>query len=303
MIDCEQVTLFMKNIYILGSINIDLVITTPYVPNKGETIIGNNFFISPGGKGANQAVAIGKLGGNVFIGGCIGNDEFGQIVLKNMLSNNVNVDSVKHLENCNTGIAFIILSDSDNRIIIDTGANSLVTYAEVNNLLSSAQRDDIFLTQLEIPIDVVGYALKYAKSKGLYTIVNPAPANKEILSYRNYIDLLIPNETELQIISEEEDINHGVDKLTSMGFKKIVVTLGDKGYLYKDLRTKFYSAGNKVKAIDTTGAGDCFCGSLAYKIACGSNIYSSLEFANKAAAISVTRNGAQNSYPNIHEIK
>ena len=212
----------MKNIYILGSLNMDLCIETPYIPAQGETITGSNFLTNGGGKGANQATAAQKLGGNVFMCGAVGCDSFGDILVKNLSDLNVNVQNVKRVEGVSTGIAVIILSQNDNRIILDKGANGHVCEKDVDLFLANAEEGDIFLTQLEIPIEVVGYALKKAKEKKLITILNPAPATKDVIEYLKYVDIITPNETEMDILG-------GKDSLINCGIKKIIMTLGSKG--------------------------------------------------------------------------
>ena len=189
----------MKNIYTLGSLNMDLCIESPYMPAKGETIIGGNFLTNGGGKGANQATAASKLGGNVFMCGAVGDDDFGKTLKSNLSNAGVNVDCVKTVTGVSTGIAVIILSQGDNRIILDKGANACITESDVDKFLSTAKQGDIFLTQLENPIEVIGYGLKKAKEKGLFTVLNPAPATVEIMPYLMWVDLITPNETEMQI--------------------------------------------------------------------------------------------------------
>ena len=282
-------------IYISGSLNMDLCIETPYVPQAGETITGKGFITNGGGKGANQATAAAKLGGKIAMCGAVGNDAFGETLLTNLSSAGADISHVRKIDGISTGIAVIIISDSNNRIILDKGANAFLTENDIDELLKNAGKGDIFLTQLENPIKVAGYGLKRAKELGLYTILNPAPANKEIEEYLSFVDLVTPNETELELFG-------GKDKLFNAGVKKIVTTLGSKGYEIADKNgAKVYPC-IKVKAIDTTAAGDTLCGGLAAGLAEGMSLEEACAFGSKAASIACTRKGAQQSIPTKAEV-
>lgn len=282
-------------IYISGSLNMDLCIETPYVPQAGETITGKGFITNGGGKGANQATAAAKLGGKIAMCGAVGNDAFGETLLSNLSSAGADISHVRKIDGISTGIAVIIISDSNNRIILDKGANAFLTENDIDEFLKNAGKGDIFLTQLENPIKVAGYGLKRAKELGLYTILNPAPANKEIEEYLSFVDLVTPNETELELFG-------GKDKLFNAGVKKIVTTLGSKGYEIADKNgAKVYPC-IKVKAIDTTAAGDTLCGGLAAGLAEGMSLEEACAFGSKAASIACTRKGAQQSIPTKAEV-
>lgn len=282
-------------IYVSGSLNMDLCIETPYVPQAGETITGKGFITNGGGKGANQATAAAKLGGKIAMCGAVGNDAFGETLLANLSSAGADISHVRKIDGISTGIAVIIISDSNNRIILDKGANAFLTENDIDEFLKNAGKGDIFLTQLENPIKVAGYGLKRAKELGLYTILNPAPANKEIEEYLSFVDLVTPNETELELFG-------GKDKLFNAGVKKIVTTLGSKGYEIADKNgAKVYPC-IKVKAIDTTAAGDTLCGGLAAGLAEGMSLEEACAFGSKAASIACTRKGAQQSIPTKAEV-
>lgn len=282
-------------IYISGSLNMDLCIETPYVPQAGETITGKGFITNGGGKGANQATAAAKLGGKIAMCGAVGNDAFGETLLTNLSSAGADISHIRKIDGISTGIAVIIISDSNNRIILDKGANAFLTENDIDEFLKNAGKGDIFLTQLENPIKVAGYGLKRAKELGLYTILNPAPANKEIEEYLSFVDLVTPNETELELFG-------GKDKLFNAGVKKIVTTLGSKGYEIADKNgAKVYPC-IKVKAIDTTAAGDTLCGGLAAGLAEGMSLEEACAFGSKAASIACTRKGAQQSIPTKAEV-
>ena len=286
----------MKNIYVLGSLNMDLCIETPYVPSKGETIVGSNFITNGGGKGANQATAASKLGGNVYMCGAVGNDEFGKTLIANLKNAGANTSFVKTVNDVSTGIAVIILSQGDNRIILDKGANQTVTESDVDEFLKQATEGDIFLTQLENPIEIIGYGLKIAKEKGLVTILNPAPANNEIIKYLPYVDIITPNETEMEILG-------GKEKLFNSGITKIVTTLGAKGYEISTLtESKTYPC-IKIVPVDTTAAGDTLCGGLAVGLSRGATLEEACAYGSKAASIACTRKGAQMSIPTEEEVK
>ncbi len=285
----------MKKIYILGSINTDLVINTPYIPNKGETLTGSGFFTARGGKGANQAVAAARNGGQVKFLGAVGNDLFGKEALESLNKEGINTSHVKVLEDTPTGTAMIIVCEGDNRIILDTGANHKVTNMDVDNFLNRADKGDIFLAQLENPIEVVGYALRKAKEKKLMTFLNPAPANKDIIPYLKYVDVLVPNEGECELLGGEEQLKKLIPTL--------IVTLGSQGFKYIDKSMNCPFPCIKVKAIDTTAAGDTFLGALLAKYSKNDNLIEAACYGSLAASIACTRKGAQPSIPTEEEIK
>lgn len=283
-------------IFIVGSLNMDLCIETPYMPKEGETITGSGFMTNGGGKGANQAAAAAKLGGNVAMCGAVGCDLFGETLIKNLSVAGADVSHIKKCNDASTGIAVIVITGGNNRIILDKGANALLTEADIDEFLKTAKEGDIYLTQLENPIDIIGYGLKQAKAKGMFTILNPAPANKDISAYFNYVDLITPNETELEIFG-------GKDALFDAGIKKIVTTLGSRGYEIADKTSAKIYPCIKVKAVDTTAAGDTLCGGLAVGLSEGMKLEEACAFGSKAASIACTRKGAQQSIPTRKEVE
>ncbi len=283
-------------IFIVGSLNMDLCIETPYMPKEGETITGSGFMTNGGGKGANQAAAAAKLGGNVAMCGAVGCDLFGEMLIKNLSAAGADVSHIKKCNDASTGIAVIVITGGNNRIILDKGANALLTEADIDEFLKTAKEGDIYLTQLENPIDIIGYGLKQAKAKGMFTILNPAPANKDISAYFNYVDLITPNETELEIFG-------GKDALFDAGIKKIVTTLGSRGYEIADKTSAKIYPCIKVKAVDTTAAGDTLCGGLAVGLSEGMKLEEACAFGSKAASIACTRKGAQQSIPTRKEVE
>ena len=272
----------MKRIFVVGSLNMDLCIESPYMPKAGETITGSGFMTNGGGKGANQTVAAAKLGGMVRMCGVVGNDSFGQVLVNNLSLVGADTSHIRISNDAPTGIAVIVITDGNNRIILDKGANALLSEKDVDEFLSEASAGDIYLTQLENPIDVIGYGLTVAKEKGMLTILNPAPANKEILRFLPFVDLITPNETELEIFG-------GKDELFSQGVKTIVTTLGAEGYeIANKCGAKKYPC-IKVNVADTTAAGDTLCGGLSVGLAAGKSLEEACAFGSKAATIACTK--------------
>ena len=285
----------MKRIFVVGSLNMDLCIESPYMPKAGETITGSGFMTNGGGKGANQTVAAAKLGGMVRMCGVVGNDSFGQVLVNNLSLVGADTSHIRISNDAPTGIAVIVITDGNNRIILDKGANALLSEKDVDEFLSEASAGDIYLTQLENPIDVIGYGLTVAKEKGMLTILNPAPANKEILRFLPFVDLITPNETELEIFG-------GKDELFSQGLKTIVTTLGAEGYeIANKCGAKKYPC-IKVNVADTTAAGDTLCGGLSVGLAAGKSLEEACAFGSKAATIACTKKGAQSSIPTYKEV-
>ena len=290
----------MKNIYILGSLNTDLVISSA-IPAKGETIRGKDFFMNCGGKGANQAAAAAKLGGKVYMAGCVGKDAFGKNMKETLCGFGADVSFVREIEGVSSGIAMIILTDGDNRIILDGGANMRLEKSDVDALLAGAKEGDIFLTQLENNIEITGYALQKAKEKGLFTVLNPAPYSAEILPYIDYCDMITPNETELALmIGGQESVDEMAKKIP---VAEVLVTLGGKGYYYHSKEKEFYGACPKVVPVDTTAAGDTFCGALCVAISEGKSREEAFRFASHSASLAVTRKGAMQSIPTREEVE
>ena len=213
----------MKKVIIVGSLNTDLVINAPYAPQGGETLMGSDFMINQGGKGANQAYATAALGGNAYMCGCVGDDSFGTDSTQNLNKVGVNTDFVRRVSGVPTGVAVIVVTQGENRIIIDSGANGHLSTCDIDRVLEVACEGDIYLTQLENPIDVIGYGLKKAKEKGLLTVLNPAPANRDILKYAQCVDIITPNETESEILGEELTITESIVEYVKANVEEILV--------------------------------------------------------------------------------
>ena len=294
-----------NEIVVIGSMNMDLVVETTTVPQKGETVLGNDFHQIPGGKGANQAMAAGKLGGNVnFIGAC-GNDNFGDALLSNLKKGGVNVENIHRVEE-NTGIASITIEkDGDNRIIVIPGANHLLTPKIITEHIDIIKKASVLLLQLEIPINTMEKAVEIADKYNTTIILDPAPAQKLNSDIYNKIDYLLPNQGELENLINDSSLSFEdkINKLLKMGVKNLVLTKGKDGInVYNKNDVKYYSTLD-VKTVDTTAAGDAFAGALAYGLQKNWDENKIYKFANKVAAISVTKIGAQSSLPTMQEVK
>jgi len=299
----------MKKILVVGSINMDLVTVTEKTPKIGETILGRSFAQIPGGKGANQAVAMARLGADVAMIGRVGTDSFGDTLIEGMKNDGLKVEGIEKVEGVSTGIASIVVDDSaHNSIIVVPGANFEIDEADIDRHRKLYEEADIVVHQLETPLNVVEYSLKLAKSMGKTTILNPAPAKELSDEIIASIDYLIPNETELELLSGMEvkttdDVMAAAKVLMDKGVKKLVVTLGSKGSIYIDENETKEVNAYKVDAVDTTAAGDSFIGGLTTALAKGATFTEAMEFATKVGAITVTRRGAQTSLPTLEEIE
>ena len=293
----------MGKILVIGSLNMDLVTGVEKMPRIGETLLGESFKQIPGGKGANQACAAARLGGEVTMIGHVGNDNFGEALISSLYNDGVDTSCINKIDKVSTGIAVIIVDDmGDNSIVVVPGANYTLTSEDIDNSIEYINKADIIVTQLEIPVEAVKTALKKAKEQGKYTILNPAPAKKLDDEIIGNVDLLTPNETELEVLSDvkietEEDVLKAAKVLINKGIKELIVTLGSKGCLYinKDGFKRFSSY--KVDAVDTTAAGDSFTAAIAVGLSEGKQIDEAIDFASKVGALTVTKEGAQSSLP------
>ena len=298
----------MKDILVIGSINMDLIINVDKMPKKGQTILGENFNQIPGGKGANQAVAVARLGGNVAMIGKVGQDNLGNKLIQSMNNDGVDTSFIKSEKDIPTGVALITVDRSgENSIVVAPGANYEIEKKDIDKAKKLIEYSKIVITQLEIPIEIVKYTLSKAKENGKYTILNPAPAQVLDRDIIKNIDLLTPNETELEILSgisirNEEDIRKAAQKLIDLGIKELIITLGDSGCIYVNKNTfKKYDA-YKVVPVDTTGAGDSFNAAIAVGLSHEKDINEIIDFALKVGALAVTKEGAQSSLPYIDEV-
>ncbi|MBD7909300.1 ribokinase [Sporosarcina gallistercoris] len=292
-----------KRIVVVGSLNMDIIISTNRLPQIGETILGNEVNYLPGGKGANQAVSIARLGGDVTMIGAVGQDEFGKSLLEQMENNEVNTAFIDQVEDIKTGIADIFHVNHDNCIVVVPGANFTLTpekiTPEMEQLIASA---DVLLTQLEIPLDTVQKVLEIASKHNVKSILNPAPAQTLPAEMLQLVDYLTPNETEFALLAEhpfntDEELKDLMKKWQAAYDQTLIVTLGDQGSAYLQNGQLVITPTEKVEVIDTTGAGDSFNGALAISVAEEKTLPEMIAFATKVAARAVTKFGAQDGMP------
>lgn len=290
----------MMDILVIGSMNMDLVVKADRYPVNGETVIGSDFQQIPGGKGANQACAIAKLGGKVgFIGAC-GEDEYGKQLLTNLENCGVDTGFIETVDK-STGIAAITVEkNGDNRIIIIPGANKEVSPNIIENNKNYIKKANIILLQLEIPLNTVIYTIKMAKKYNKTVILDPAPARKLPINIYNMIDFILPNEVEIEGLIPDENLigtDTKVKRLLELGIKNVILTQGSSGVtLYTNNRKNHYSA-EKLEVMDTTAAGDAFAGAFAHYLNLNYSIEEAIKYANIAAGLTVTKLGAQSSLP------
>lgn len=282
-------------ITVVGSINMDLVVGTERFPKQGETVLGNLYTTVPGGKGANQAVAAARLGDQVHIVGAVGSDAFGTQLLDGLEKEQINTQGVKKTNGA-SGIANILLSEGDNRIIVVPGANHELTKSDIDAQKKVIEKSSLVILQLELPIPVVEYTLQLAKELGVPVILNPAPAGGFTEAMKQ-ADFLTPNETEA-----EELFGTNWELELERYPNRMVVTLGKNGARYFDGDKHVTVEGFPTQAVDTTGAGDTFNGALAVALAEGSKFKEAVRFANAAASLSVEKFGAQGGMPNRTEV-
>ena len=298
----------MKKICVIGSLNMDLVVNVDTMPKPGQTIIGSNFKEVPGGKGANQAVAMARLNGNVSMIGKVGEDGFGQTLINSLKNDKVDTTYIQTAKGA-TGVALITVDkNAQNSIVVSPGANFEVKEDDIDNNIEAIKNSDIVVLQLETPLNTIKYALNKAKELNKYTILNPAPAVKLDDEIIKNVDLLTPNETELEIISgvsieTEEDIQKAAQIMIEKGVKELIVTLGSKGSLYINKEKSMFKKAYKVEAVDTTAAGDSYTGALAVALSQDKNIEDAMDFASKVGALSVLKEGAQSSLPTLEDVK
>ena len=301
----------MKTISVLGVFVADLCFIANAIPEKGQTILGSQHIVGPGGKGSNQAIAAAKLNGEVNFITKIGKDKNGEMALTIYNELGMNTASIIQDEKYSTGVAGIMVNEKtgDNAINIVPGAAGTLISDDIDRNLNFIEKAQIFLTQLETPYDVTRYALKKAKEKGLVTILNPAPACEIEDDDFQLIDFFTPNETEAEFylnkkIETEKDIKSASEQFLKKGIKNVVMTLGEKGCYFANGKENFFINAFKLKepVLDTTGAGDAFNGALAVGLSKDLDLEEALKFANKVAAISTTKQGAAASMPSLEDL-
>ena len=301
--------MYLNRIAVIGSSNTDMVIKTSKLPVPGETILGGKFFMNPGGKGANQAVAAARLGGKVTFIAKTGDDVFGKQARQIFETENINTDFLVTDPDHPSGVALITVdAKGENCIVVAPGSNSYLSQSDIDQAREELLRSDIVLFQLEIPLETVAYAANLAFNAGKKVILNPAPAAQVSDELLSKLYMITPNETEAELITgipvkDTESATQAAQNLSNRGVKVVIITLGSKGaLLYADGKAKLIPS-PRVDAIDTTAAGDVFNGAIAVGLSEGLELEKAVEFACKAAAISVTRMGAQASAPYWKEIK
>ncbi len=297
----------MKDITVLGIFVADISFSGNKIPTTGETILGDNYNIGPGGKGCNQAISISRLGGKVNFISKLGNDEYGKLALNKLKEDNIDTSNIIISNKHQTGVAGIHVdrNTGKNAITVVRGAPASLTIDEIDTKI--IKKSKIFLTQLEIPTEVTLHCLKTAKEYGLINILNPAPACELSNEFFNLIDYFTPNETEAEFytgvkINNENDAKVSAKKLIEMGIKKAIITLGEKGLFYSDGKEEIFIKASLDKAVDTTGAGDAFNGGFAFALLKGKKIKECLQIANKVAGLSTTKLGAGDSMPTFKDI-
>jgi ribokinase len=298
----------MSRIIVIGSSNTDMVIKAKKLPAPGETILGGTFLMNPGGKGANQAVAAARLGGNVTFVTKTGNDMFGAEAVQLFEKEGIDARFIVKDEKNPSGVALINVDENgENSIVVAPGSNGTLSAYDINDEVFETSQPDIFLMQLEIPVGTVEFIAEKAAGKGNRVILNPAPARKLSDDLLSCLYLITPNETESELLTGIKVFNHSTAEkaasiLQAKGVKNVVITMGGSGaYIKTGTISKIVSV-VPVKAVDTTAAGDVFSGALAVAISEGKELEEAVVFANKAASISVTRMGAQASAPYRKEI-
>mgnify|MGYP003429865035 CR=1 FL=1 len=296
-------------VVVIGSLNMDLVTRAPRLPRGGETLIGQSFATVSGGKGANQAVAAARLGADVSMIGCVGSDAYGAQLRGALLAEQIDCQAVSTVDD-SSGVALIVVDDnSQNAIVIVAGANGALTPQVIDRFDAVLQAADVIICQLEVPYDTVGHVLRRGRELGKIVILNPAPASRPLpADWFAAIDYLIPNESEASALTglpvdSLESAETAATRLIAMGAGKVIITLGAEGSLFADGTRLEHLPAPKVNAVDTTAAGDTFVGGFAAALAAGSSEDEAIRFGQVAAALSVTRAGAQPSIPTLSDVQ
>lgn len=298
-----------EGVLVVGSANMDLVVTSERFPKPGETIFGKHFEMFPGGKGANQAVSCAKLGGLTYFLGKMGDDDFHDSLNKSLSESGVHIEDVLIEQDAQTGCALISVDGTgENQIIVISGTNMDFSSEDLLTKKEYFEKVKVVLAQLEIPIETVTQAARLAKENDALFILNPAPAAELSGELLSMVDYITPNKSELELltgikITDHESQENAAKILLDKGVKNVIVTLGEKGSLLVNKEVCTLTHSYSVQAVDTTAAGDSFNGALAYSLANDVNIKDAIHFANYSAALSVTKMGAQTSMPTINDVE
>lgn len=298
----------MKKIIVIGSSNVDMVVRTSHLPAPGETILGGEFFMNQGGKGANQAVAIKRLGGNLIFMAKLGNDVLGRQSVGYFKKEGIDTRYIALDEDSASGVALINVDDhAENSIVVASGANMLLNEQDVDKMLEEMCEGDILLMQLEIPLQTVEYAARKAFGKGVKVVLNPAPARSLPKELFRHLYMVTPNRIEAEMltgikIANDADVEKVAEEICAMGVKNVIITLGSKGCLIREEGVSYRIDAFKVEPVDTTAAGDTFNGALCVGLSEGMDLKQAAVMASKASSIAVTRMGAQSSIPYREEL-
>ncbi|MEA2573066.1 MAG: ribokinase [Chloroflexia bacterium] len=292
-------------IVVLGSLNMDLVIRVPHLPAPGETIRGHSFAQVPGGKGANQAAALGKLGARVQMVGRVGQDSFGTALIHSLSAAGVDTARVTRTDGANTGLALIFVDDrGENVIVLEPGANGLLTPTDVGTAADSIRNTGALLLQLEVPLEAVIQAAQLAKAANVQVVLNAAPARELPVALLELVDVLIVNETELFVVAGTDGgQQEAALALLARGVRSVLVTLGKEGSMLVESGGATYMPAFEVEAVDSTAAGDAFTAAYVVALLEGLDSRACLRFASAAAAIKVTRRGAQTGLASRLEVE
>lgn len=289
-------------ILVIGSVNVDTTYNLENFPKPGETISSISKSRSVGGKGANQAIACKKLGGDVKFLACVGNDVDADFIFKNMKEYGVDTSNIIK-KDVDTGTALINVDKTgQNEIVLDHGANYAITIQDIDDNIELLDECDILILQMEIPQKVNEYAIKKAKEKGVYVILNPAPSEFEVEDILDKVDLFVPNENEILRYSTKENLKEAANELLEKNVGSVIVTLGENGSEYFSKAEHIKQEAIRAKVVDTTSAGDCYIGAMAVMLDQQKSIKEAMEFATKASSKTVTRKGSGESIPTIDEI-
>jgi len=287
----------MAKVTVIGSSSMDLVVTSNIRPGAGETVLGESFKTVPGGKGANQAVAAARLGADVSMIGCVGEDHYGKAILENFKSNGVSVENVKPVTDSDSGTAHIILAEGDNSIVVVKGANDYITPDYVEKAKEKIKEADIVLIQQEIPEETVEYVAQLCQELKVPLLLNPAPARPLKAEVIEQVSYITPNEHEAELLFEGKEKEEVLKQYPN----KLFITEGKQGVRYFNGEKEVLVPSYQVETIDTTGAGDTFNAALAVALAEGMGFEKGIQFANRAASLSVTKFGAQGGMPTRKE--
>lgn len=297
----------MNRIVIVGSSNIDLTMRTGRIPSKGETVIGKDMRMCFGGKGANQAVAACRLGGDVKFITKLGKDAYGKMMSDNLVKEGLDAGGIIIDEERPSGTAWICVDDcGDNTIVVMSGANGAMTPSDIEPFAESIRAAEYVLLQLEIPLETVAHVVDLAFEGGAKVILNPAPAQMIPDSVLSKTWLVVPNEKECSLLCGKNSCESPAENaafLLSRGVGNVIVTLGENGSLLCNRECTVSVPAQKIEAVDTVAAGDTYCGALCVGVSEGMTLPEAMAFATKASGISVTRHGAQSSVPYRHEIE